>query len=85
MPTRTAISPAAKVRLPHQFLELEVGPDRAEYAERHRDEEDVTPADRAEHAAEDEADERAGDPGDLVETEREAALVGAERVGEDRA
>ena len=55
-----------------------------EEPERDRDEEDEPPGDRREHAAEDEADEHAADADDVVDPEREAALVGREGVGEDR-
>src|SRR3954447_7875035 len=65
--------------------ELAVAPDGAEDADRHGHDEDEPPLDRGEDAAEDEADERAGDRGDAVDAEREAALVRREGVGEDRA
>ena len=80
--------------LPHQsigprrgvaaLLQLEVGPDRAEEADRDRDQEDEAPVDRREQAAEDEADEHAADADDVVDPERHAALVGGEGVGDDR-
>jgi len=47
--------------------EPEVGPDRAEQAERNRHQEDQPPLHRGQHAAEDEAEERAGDRGDAVD------------------
>ena len=95
IPASRDISPPAKVRLPHQsslvgradaeLAQLAVGPYGAEHAERHRDQEDVTPAERAEHAAEHKTDERARDPGHLIQAQGQAALVMRERVGEDRA
>jgi hypothetical protein len=68
-----------------ELLELEVGPDGAQHAERDGDEEDEPPVDGAEQAAEDQADEAARDAGDLVEAQRHAALVVREGVGEDGA
>ena len=64
--------------------QLQVRPDGAEDAERDRDEEDQAPVDRRQDAADDEADEEAADPDDIGDPEREPALVGGERVGEDR-
>jgi hypothetical protein len=61
-----------------------VRPDGAEHADWGRDEEDKVPVHRGEHAAEDQSDERARDRCDRVQPERGAALVGRERVGEDR-
>ena len=93
MPIITRIRPTAKVMLPAQsiraamalaeLLELQVGPDGAEEAEGHGDEEHQPPVDGGEHAAENQADEGAADAGDVVDAEREAALVGGEGVGED--
>ncbi len=59
-------------------------PRRAEGAEGHRDEEDQPPVDRGQQSSHDEADERAADPGDVVDAEGEAALVLREGVGQDR-
>jgi hypothetical protein len=59
-------------------------PDGAEEPERDRDEEDQPPRDRREQPAEHEPEELAADPDDVVDPEGEPALVGRERVGEDR-
>ncbi len=65
-----------------QLAELQVGPERAEHAERDRDQEDQPPVHRAEQPAQDQPDERARDRGHLVQPQGQAALVGGERVGE---
>ncbi len=59
-------------------------PDGADDPDRHADEEDGSPVDGRQEPADDQSDERAGDGRDLVDAERHAALVGGERVGEDR-
>ena len=58
-----------------ELAQLEVGPDRAEHADRHVDPEHGAPVDVGEQAADDEADERAGDARDHAHADREAALV----------
>jgi hypothetical protein len=90
----SAVSPAPKARFPCQskwagrplaeLVEAAVGPERAEDAERHRHQEHQVPLHRAEQGAQDEADELAADPGDLVQAERHPAVIGREGVGEDR-
>ena len=65
--------------------QLEVGPDRAEHAERHGHEEHQVPVDGAEQAADHQPEERAGDRGDAVDAQRRPALPRGEGVGEDRA
>ncbi len=66
------------------LLEPQIGPDRAADAERNRDQEDEAPVERTEQAAQDETDERPGDGGHVVDPERQAPLVGRERVRQDR-
>ena len=65
-----------------RIVQLEVGPDRADEAERHVDPEHQPPVGVGEQAADQEADELAADRRDDVDAEREAALVLGERVGE---
>ena len=94
IPTITRTSPAANVRLPAQSIgslgadaelaQAPVRPDRPCDPGRHRDEEDEPPRDRREHAAEHEPDEQTADADDVVDPERQAALVRGEGVGEDR-
>ena len=71
------------VLLAGHLAQLAVGPDGAEEADRHRDQEDEPPLDRGEHPAEDEADERAAEAGHLVDAEGHAPLVLGEGVGHD--
>ena len=66
------------------LVERDVGPDRAGDAERHADPEHRAPVPLREHAADHQAEERAGDRSDLVDPERGASLVDGEGVGEDR-
>jgi hypothetical protein len=68
-----------------EVAQLRVGPERAEHAERHRDQEHQSPLHRGEQAAEDQAEKGAGDCGDAVDAQRETALVLREGVGDDRA
>ena len=68
-----------------QVAQLGKAPDGPEDAERHRDEEHRAPRHRRQHAAEHETDRRAGDGGHAVDPERQPALVGRKRVGDDRA
>ena len=92
--TITKTRPRAKVTLPHQsiearsrlasLLQFQVGPDGAEEPDRDRDQEDQAPVDRRQQAAEDQADEHAADPDDVVDPQRHASLVGGEGVGDDR-
>ena len=63
---------------------LAVGPHRAEDADRHVDPEHRPPVQRGEQAARGQADELAGERGDLVDAERETALVDGKCVGQDR-
>ena len=67
------------------LLQLEIGPDRPEDAERHGDKEDQPPADGGEQTAHHQAEEPAGDAGDVVDTEGEAPLGRREGVGENGA
>jgi hypothetical protein len=67
-----------------QLAQGDVGPDGAEQPDGHRDEEDQAPVDRSEDAAEDQADEHAADPDDVVDPQRHPALVGGKGVGDDR-
>ncbi len=78
-PVDRLMRPGGQVPQPH------VGPDRAEDAERDRDQEDQPPVDRGEHAAQDQPDERPAHAGDVVDAEGHAALVLRERVGQDGA
>jgi hypothetical protein len=66
------------------LAEPQVSPQRAEHPDRHVDPEHRAPVDRRQQAARDQADELAGQPGDLVGTQREASPVGRKRVGQDR-
>ena len=94
MPASSADRPTANVMLPHQsmraalavaeFVQRAVRPDGAQDADRHADPEDRAPVPLGEHATEHQAEERAGDRGHLVDAERHTALLGRERVGEDR-
>jgi hypothetical protein len=67
-----------------QLPELHVGPDGAEQANRHRDQEHQTPVDGREQATEHESDEHPADADDVVDAERHPPLVGGKRVGDDR-
>ena len=62
----------------------QVSPDRADNAHRDADQEDQPPAIVRQDAAQDQADHRAENSGDLVNAQRQAALVGGKGVGEDR-
>ena len=94
MPASSAVSPTPKTMLPGQstlpptslvpdFVQRDVGPDRADDAERHAHDEDEVPVDGGEDATDDQAEERSGDRGDLVEPEREPAAVRREGIRED--
>ena len=61
-----------------------IRPDRAEDADRHVEPEHRAPVDGREQAARHQADELAGQGCDLIEAERQTALVVRKRVGEDR-
>ena len=67
-----------------QLAQAAVGPNGSEDPDRHRDQEHQPPVDRREHAAEHEADEEAADADDVVDAQSHPALVGGERVGDDR-
>jgi len=67
-----------------QLVQRQIGPDGAEDPDRHADPEHRPPVPFGQHAAEYQADERAGDRRHLVDAQRHAALPGRERVGEDR-
>ena len=64
--------------------QLAVGPHRSEDPDRHVDPEHRAPIEGREQAAGRQADELAGERGDLVDAEREAALIDWKRVGQDR-
>jgi hypothetical protein len=66
------------------LLELQVGPDGPEQPHRNGDQEHQPPVDRREQPAEHQADEQPADADDVVDAERHPALIGGERVGDDR-
>ena len=76
------VQPARRARA--EFAQRPDAPDGAEDADRHADPEDGLPVPLGQEAADQQAEERAGDGGHHVDAERHAALVGGERVGEDR-
>jgi hypothetical protein len=82
-PMRSCWLAAGRVPLPG-LPEPEVSPQRAEHADRHVDPEHQAPVDGRQQAPGDQADELAGQAGDLIGAEREAAPFGRERVGQDR-
>jgi hypothetical protein len=65
-------------------LEPQVRPHGPEQSDRHRDQEHHPPADRREHATEDQPHEQPADADDVVDPERHSPLVGGKRVGQDR-
>ena len=65
------------------LAQLQERPDDSGDADRHVDGEDEPPVDGGQDATEDEADERAGQQRDAVDAQRQAALVGGERIGDD--
>ena len=96
MPMSSAIRPMPKVTLPHQSMttrgervarlvvQRAVAHPGAPHADRHAHPEHRAPVPLGQHAADDQADERAGQRRHLVDAEGEAAPVGREGVGDDR-
>src|SRR5665213_1058638 len=77
-------TPAPSSEITSALPQLQVGPDGAEQPDRHRDQEHEPPVDRGEQSAEHEPDEHPAHADDVVDAERHPALVGGERVGDDR-
>ena len=66
-----------------RLAQVTIGPHGAEQSNGDVHPKHRAPVDDREHAARDQAQELAAEPGDLVDAEREAALVRRKRVGKD--
>jgi hypothetical protein len=79
------VAPPVHPRPPRDpdLVQLEIGPDGAEQADRHRDQEHEVPVGGGEQASEDQPDEGAGDPGRGVDAEGRTTLVLGKGVGQD--